>query len=295
MSENASVRPGTSSDHAEFVQVYGNDHSPWVQAVLFGLHERQIGHVLLTAPPLRVFLHSGVLMPAARIDGAPWLLDSGRILEALGFSPVGSDDCRALQDFFLGAALNRADDGWQFWLRFSRARDGSPDTLRRCWNHFWRTFSLFYFFSMIRLGRRRAAEPTLEDRLAGLSYWEERLSEASPFLAGKAPATVDFQLFGLVQMCASIPGPTLDLLRTRPELSRFREWVAAMQVRFRDYGHLYSADYFEPPAPSIATTTTLERICYWTGALVMWLALPITLPLTLFLVQSIRRRGLLST
>ena len=40
------------------VTVYGNDHSPWVQAVLMGLHDARIPHVLVNAPPLDVFLDS---------------------------------------------------------------------------------------------------------------------------------------------------------------------------------------------------------------------------------------------
>ena len=37
------------------------------------------------APPLSVFLNSGVLMPSAKIDDAPWMLDSETILVSLGF------------------------------------------------------------------------------------------------------------------------------------------------------------------------------------------------------------------
>ena len=50
------------------VWLYGNDHSPWVQSVLLGLHEKQIPHTVELAPPLSVFRSSGVLMPAAKID-----------------------------------------------------------------------------------------------------------------------------------------------------------------------------------------------------------------------------------
>ena len=69
-----------SGDQPQHVRVYGGDHSPWVQALLLGLHERGISHTLLTIPPLSVFLNSGVLMPAASLDGGPWRLGSGAIL-----------------------------------------------------------------------------------------------------------------------------------------------------------------------------------------------------------------------
>jgi len=72
----------------EHVWVYGGDHSPWVQSVLLGLHEKGIAHTVITVPPLSVFSNSGILMPAAKIDDGPWLLDSGRILGKLGFSEV---------------------------------------------------------------------------------------------------------------------------------------------------------------------------------------------------------------
>lgn len=35
-----------------------------------------------------------------------------------------------------------------------------------------------------------------------------------------------------------------------------------------------------------------ERLCYWCGAALMWIALPITLPTTLYLARRIRKRGL---
>ena len=76
----------------EHVWVYGGDHSPWVQSVLLGVHERGIPHTLISVPPLSVFLNSGILMPAARIDDGPWLLDSSRILGELGFSKVEPTD-----------------------------------------------------------------------------------------------------------------------------------------------------------------------------------------------------------
>lgn len=69
-------------------------------------------------------------------------------------------------------------------------------------------------------------------------------------------------LFGLVQMFESIPGPSLVVLREDPTLERLREWVEAMQGRFADYTHLYSARDFEPKRPEIEPATAVERFSY---------------------------------
>lgn len=274
------------------VWVYGNDHSPWVQAVLLGLHENEIAHTLVTIPPLSVFLRSGVLMPAAKIDDGPWLLDSERILVELDFSEVEADARSALLVAFGSGALRRADGPWNFWHRFSYARDDHPKLTRRMWNHFWRSFSIFYFFTLIRMGRRTRPRPTREPLALGFSFFQERLRPGAEFLGGGAPDTVDLQLFGLVQMCASIPGPSLAVLREDPTLQPLRGWVEAMQRCFSDYTHLYSAREFEPRLPEIARASTLERFFYWSGAALMWIAFPITLPTALYLARRVRKKGL---
>ena len=282
-------QPATGPNH---VRVYGNDHSPWVQAVLLGLHQKEIAHTLVTVPPLSVFLSSGVLMPAARIDGGPWLLDSERILVELGFSEVEADARRALQVVFGSGAMRRADDPWKFWQRFSYARDGHPMMLRRLWNQFWRSFSILYFFTLITMGRRARPRPTPERLVREFSFFQERLVPGGEFLGGGAPDTVDLQLFGLVQMCASMPGPSLAVLREDPTLQRLREWVESMQRRFSDYTHLYSARDFEPRLPEMDPAPALERFFYWSGAALMWIAFPITLPTALYFARRVRKKGL---
>ena len=37
------------------VDVYGGNHSPWVQAVLLALHDKQIDHELRSLPPFATF------------------------------------------------------------------------------------------------------------------------------------------------------------------------------------------------------------------------------------------------
>ena len=112
--------------------MYGGDHSPWVQAVLLGLHEKGIAHTVVTVPPLSVFLNSGILMPAASFDRGPWLLDSGRILGELGFSEVEAEERQALLAVFGGAAFQRTKSSWEFWYAgaisetaIRRSHDGS--------------------------------------------------------------------------------------------------------------------------------------------------------------------------
>jgi hypothetical protein len=263
-----------------------------VQAVLLGLHQKKIAHTLVTVPPLSVFLSSGILMPAARIDDGPWLLDSERILVQLGFSEVDADARRALLVVFGSGAMRRTDDPWNFWYRFSYARDGHPKLLRRLWNHFWRSFSIFYFFTLITVGRRARPRPTRERLAREFSFFQERLVSGADFLGGDAPDTVDLQLFGLVQMYASIPGLSLTVLQEDASLERLRDWVEAMQRRFADYTHLYSARDFEPQLPEIEPAPALERFFYWSGATIMWIAFPITLPTVLYFARRVRKKGL---
>ncbi len=59
------------------VEVYGGDHSPWVNAVLQALHEKGIEHSSTQVPPLEVFKQWGVLMPAVSIDSGA--IDDGAI------------------------------------------------------------------------------------------------------------------------------------------------------------------------------------------------------------------------
>jgi glutathione S-transferase len=275
-------QPANPPNH---VWVYGNDHSPWVQAVLLGLHQNEIAHTLVTVPPLSIFLKSGILMPAARIDERPWLLDSEAILVRLAFSEVEPGTRRALMDVFISGAMRRADDAWKFWRRFSYVRDGHPSFPRRLWNQFWRSFSIFYFFTLIRIGRRTRPRATPEQLAREFSFFQERLVPGSEFIGGAAPDTVDLQLFGLVQMFESIPGPSLVVLREDPTLERLREWVEAMQRRFADYTHLYSARDFEPKRPEIEPATAVERFFYWSGATLMWIAFPITLPTVFYFAR----------
>jgi len=263
-----------------------------VQSVLLGLHEKDVAHTLVTVPPLSLFLKSGVLMPAARIDDGPWLLDSERILVELGFSKVEADERRALLVVFGSGAMRRTDDPWEFWRRFSYVRDQHPVAARRLWNQFWRPFSMFYFFTLIRMGRRARPPRTADQLCRELTFWQERLAPGAAFLGGGAPDTTDLQLFGLVQMCASIPGRSLAVFLQDPKLGRLREWASRMQGRFSDYTHLYTARHFAPLLPEMDPAPAVQRFFYWYGAALMWIAFPITLLITLYFARGVRKKGL---
>jgi hypothetical protein len=187
--------------------------------------------------------------------------------------------------------LRRTDDAWTFWSRFSFARDGHPNVLRRHWNHFWRAFSILYFFTLIRVGGPKMAPRDPDTGRKAMLALQARLPGADPFFGGDAPATLDLQLFGLVQMFSSIPVPELGSLQNDPELERLRLWVGEMQRRFSDYGHLYSATDYEPGLPPPPTSSVTERVAFWLGAVAMWLAFPITLPLVAFYAARVRRTG----
>ena len=134
----------------------------------------------------------------------------------------------------------------------------------------------------------RSAERLARD----FSFFQERLVPGAEFFGGSAPDTVDLQLLGLVQMCASIPGPSLAVLRDNRALQRLRGWVGTMQRHFSDYIHLYSARDFEPKLPEIEPAPALERFLYGSGAAFMWIAFPITLPTVLYHARRVRKKGL---
>jgi hypothetical protein len=229
-------------------------------------------------------------MPAAKIDDGPWLLDSERILLELGFAAVSVDDRRALTKIFMSNAIRRTDDARQFWRRFSFVRDDHPVAARKCWNHFWRAFSTFYFFGLIRLGRRQIPVANADQLVKGFSFLQDRLGAEQLFFGGNVPNTVDFQLFGLVQMCASIPGESIAVLQHDSRLERLRTWIEAMQSRFADYANLYTAAYFEPKRPLIEPARSFERALFWFGAASMWVAFPISLAVGAYVKNRIMKK-----
>ena len=78
------------------IRLYGGNHSPWVQAVMLGLHEKAIDYAHSTVPAPEAFLRWGVWMPAASFDGEPWQIESSEILKKIGFSEVSEEDLVAV-------------------------------------------------------------------------------------------------------------------------------------------------------------------------------------------------------
>ncbi len=265
------------------VDVYGADHSPWVQAVLLGLHDARISHSLTSLPPLATFLKSGVMMPAASIDDGPWELESADILRRVGFETITEEQMRLVRKAWQGVT-HRTDSTAHFLGGFSLAGDRHPSLVRRLANNFLRSFVALYFFLLIRtvvlLGRPQDPEDFGDQFLP----FEEMLEASdTPYLSGASPNTLDFLLFGIIQCHCSIYVPPVTALQTDPRLRKVRTWIGAMQERFRDYDHLYSGAYFAPHSSPPVWASPLERTLFWLGAAFMIAMFPITVPLVAFL------------
>lgn len=274
------------------IDVYGLVHSPWVQAVVLGLYEKDLPHTLTTVPPLSLFLKSGIMMPAASIDHRRWQLHSHEILQQVGYGPVSPEEMRALYEAWKGV-MHRVDRAPRFWSRFSFVRDPHPSLLRRLRNHILRSFAVLYFYLLINFAVRSGQQPDPENFTDQFQYWERKLADsAGGYLGGEDPGILDMLLFGIVQCHCSIPVPPIAALQEDPKLPRMRAWIAIMQERFAGYPHLYSGVYFEPHSPAPAHASFLEQGAFWFGSIGMLVAFPITIPLILFFAYRIQVAGL---
>ena len=265
-------------DNVEQVSVYGVLHSPWVQAVLLGLHDKRISHSIQPIPSLSSLVSSGLMMPAAQIDKGSWKLDSEEILKLLGYEGIDKVDKVAIFRTWNGV-LHRVDNPIAFFHGFSLNKYDHPSFLVRVLHCFLRPFITYYFFTLISFlvftGRRRDPDSFADQFLP----WERRLSETgSPYFGGITPNAVDLQLFGIVQCHCSIPyAPLIESIQSDPALPQYRKWITHMQEHFADYKHLYSGQHFGTEAPAAKRSGLVERVIYWFGALFMLLLLPITL------------------
>jgi hypothetical protein len=272
-----------------YFDVYGQDHSPWVQAVLLGLFEKGDQHTLTTIPPLSLFRSSGILMPAASIDGGEWQLESTEILQRAGFSPVSGDDLLAIYDAWQGVQ-HRTDRTFRFWHRFSLCRDPHVSTVIRLRNHFFRSFATLYFYLLIRLMVLIRNQEDPENFGDQFLFWEDRLEKSSgEYIDGKSPDTLDLLLFGILQCHCSIPVPPIEALQKDPRLTRMRAWISTMNARFVAYDYLYSGVYFDPYSPAPTPTTPIEQAAFWLGSIFMVAFIPITGPLIVFFASRIER------
>ena len=271
------------------VEVYGADHSPWVQAVLLGLHEKGIDYVLRTTPPWTVLKTWGVWMPAISIDGGPWEKESSEILVKLGFKPMGERDLSEVRHAWRGV-LHRTDNPFNFFSGFSRCGEVSGSWVRRTIRNFLRSFVTFYMFSVISFSKLTGRAKDPEDFGYQYLYWENVIeNSAGHFMAGHSPDSQDFMLFGILQCHASVPVPPLEPLVDDDRFSGLRSWVAAMHERFASYPHLYSGPYFEPRLDVPVPATFFQRCVFYVGLVVMFGLFPITLPGVFYLASKAPR------
>lgn len=271
------------------VDVYGADHSPWVQAVLLGLHERGFEHSLRSLPPRAAFLKWGVLQPAVSIDSGAWEIESSEILVKLGFDPISEEDLKAVRKAWQGV-LHRADNPLHFFSAFSRIAHGSASCVRRSAVSFFWSFTAVYMIALINIAKLSGRQKDPEDFGAQYLYWERALeASGGTFIDGDKPGVRDLMLFGIIQCHSSIPVPPLGPLLRDDRLGRLREWIGAMHKHFADYPHLYSGRYFSPKRPQPISAGYAQRAFFWLGLLSMCIAFPVTLPLAFFLMARVPR------
>lgn len=267
--------------------VYGQTHSPWVQAVLLGLHHRGISHELTTVTPLETLRKWGVYMPAARAEGEAWEIESGDILQRAGYGPVEQDDKRAINQAWRGV-MHRPDSILGFFQAFAAAGDPHSGTFVRLWRNFWRSFSTFYFCLLIRYQVRKASYRDPENFGDQFLYWEDRFSR-SAFIDGDEAGASDMMLFGIIQCHASIPVPPLSALQDDERLVNVRAWISRMHMLFSDYPYLYSGPWFDPRLPAPRPASMLDRAAFYLGAMTMTVAFPVTVPLVFYLISKAPR------
>ncbi|MGI9431324.1 MAG: glutathione S-transferase N-terminal domain-containing protein, partial [Myxococcota bacterium] len=189
------------------VDVYGADHSPWVQAVLLGLHEKGIPYSLRSLPPLAAFRKWGVLMPAVSIDGGAWEVESSEILVKLGFDPIPKEDMRAVRYAWQGV-LHRADNPLRFFSAFSRVAHGATSGVRRSLVSFFWSFTAVYMITLINIAKLTGQQKDPKDFGEQYLYWERALEVSKgEFMDGHTPGARDLLLFGIVQCHSSSPVP----------------------------------------------------------------------------------------
>ena len=101
------------------VKVYGFTHSPWVQAVLLALCDKELEYELYVRPPYDVFKKWGVYMPVVSLDDGPWEIESTQILTKLGYKPVLADELKAANNAWQGVLHRTEALAWykkQDWI-----------------------------------------------------------------------------------------------------------------------------------------------------------------------------------
>ncbi len=265
------------------MRVYGHPHSPWVQAVLLGLHDRGIHCALKHTPPLSIFVRAGVMMPAAEKGEGGWQLESTAILEDVGYQSISESQMRDIRRAWIGLP-HRIDSGAVFWSNFSLTGQTEGSVGRRLASNFLRSFTVLYFHLLLSILRLSGQLRDPENYGNQFLPFEDKLKASGrPFLTGDAPESLDCLLFGMIQSHCSTYVPPVEALQSDPRLENVRAWISRMQERFCDYPYLYSAPYFRPHRLPPAPAGTFERTAFWLGA-IFWIGLfPITVPVILAL------------
>ena len=107
-----------SNNKFQIIDLYGNDHSPWVQSVLLFLYDKNMIYNLRTIPTLSLFFKSGVMMPAMRVKSHEWKLDSADILESLGCEQITDLEKKLIFRTWQGVQ-HRVDNPFNFFYAFS--------------------------------------------------------------------------------------------------------------------------------------------------------------------------------
>ena len=107
-----------SYGNSQIIDLYGNDHSPWVQSVLLCLYDKNINYNLRTIPTLNLLFKSGVMMPAMRDNSDKWKLDSAEILQKLGNDSLSSSEKKLIFKTWQGVQ-HRVDNPIRFFYAFS--------------------------------------------------------------------------------------------------------------------------------------------------------------------------------
>ncbi len=260
------------------MKVYGHNHSPWVQAVLLGLHQKGLSADFTSVPPAECFLKWGVWMPTARVEGK-WQRESGDILESIGYPHIDMPRRMKIQRTWQGV-LHRTDSVPRFVSGFANAGDPNPSAVTRLWRNFLRAFITLYMLTLIRFMVSRSGRMDPDDFADQYLPWEEELSQTeTPFFGGDSPDATDLMLFGIIQCHCSIPVPTLETIKHDERLGRLRQWMGTMHEYFADYPYLYSGPHFEPKRTAPERAALPDRLAFYLGFLTMAALFPVTLPL----------------
>ena len=271
------------------VKVYGFTHSPWVQAVLLALCDKELEYELYVRPPYEVFKKWGVYMPAVSLDDGPWEIESTEILTKLGYKPILDDELKAANNAWQGV-LHRTDNPFRFFLHFARGGQISKSLVNNTISNFLLSFVAFYMFMLINIGKWRLKQKEPENFGDQFMYWENVLdSSEGPFMDGMKPGSKDLVMFGIIQCHASIPVPALNSLLNDQRLISLRKWVNTMQNYFKEYPHLYTAKFFKSDIPEANSANLFQIVSFFFGLIVMVLAFPITIPLVLILMSLVEK------